>query len=104
MARRAATLTMCGYIFLPDSVDIGVTDVFQLSGEGRRNGEFGVLPLNKFQHGPGVMAVAEDAPSVRVCLTPALASTAEQQAAVRAPGGLPNMPSPPSVVRPPPAR
>jgi hypothetical protein len=55
VARRAATLTMCGYIFLPDSVDIGVTDVFQLSGEGRRYGEFGVLPLNKFQH--GVMAV-----------------------------------------------
>jgi hypothetical protein len=55
VARRAATLTMCGYIFLPDSVDIGVTDVFQLSGEGRRYGEFGMLPLNKFQH--GVMAV-----------------------------------------------
>ena len=31
--RRAATLTMCGYIFLPDSADgIGVTGVFQMSG------------------------------------------------------------------------
>jgi hypothetical protein len=38
-ARRAATLTICGYIFMPDSSVIGVSDVFQLGGEGIRYGE-----------------------------------------------------------------
>ena len=63
--RRAATLTMCGYIFLPDSADgIGVTGVFQMSGssraEGIRYGEFKVLPLSPegFQH--GVLDVTND--------------------------------------------
>ena len=50
--RRAATLTICGYIFMPGSDGIGVNDVFQLSGEGVRYGEFDVLPLGEsLKHG-----------------------------------------------------
>ena len=60
--RRAATLAICGYIFMPDAADgsIGLTDVFQLSGEGIRYGEFDVLPLSTrgFQH--GVLAVSNN--------------------------------------------
>jgi hypothetical protein len=56
-ARRRATLTICGYIFMPDSSAIGVSDVFQLGGEGIRYGEFDVLPLaGSLQH--GVLAVS----------------------------------------------
>jgi hypothetical protein len=52
-ARRAATLVLCGYLFFPDSAGaMGVSDVFQLCGEGLRYGEFGVATFEHgFQHG-----------------------------------------------------
>ena len=41
--RRAATLVLCGYVFFPDSDGVmGVSDVFQRSGEGLRYGDFRV--------------------------------------------------------------
>jgi len=62
--RRAATLTICGYIFLPDSTDIGVTGVFQMSGssraEGIRYGEFAVLPMTDEGFKLGVLNVRND--------------------------------------------
>ena len=61
--RRSATLILCGYLFFPDSDDLGLMDVFQLEGECIRFGEFDVQPItdavnhaaitvgNKFEEG-----------------------------------------------------
>ena len=46
-ARRMATLTICGYIFMPGATGIGIADVFQMSGDGIRYGEFDVLPIGE---------------------------------------------------------
>jgi hypothetical protein len=45
--RRSATLILCGYLFFPDSDDLGLMDVFQLEGECIRFGEFDVQPITE---------------------------------------------------------
>ena len=41
--QRAATLLLCGYLFFPDSTELGVADIFQqLNGEGMRFGELDI--------------------------------------------------------------
>jgi hypothetical protein len=45
--RRSATLILCGYLFFPDSDDLGLMDVFQLEGECIRFGELDVQPITE---------------------------------------------------------